>query len=44
MTQNEIEKRFAQINARTPEHLTAEEAAHLAETERIGRRLHHFTR
>ena len=35
MTQNEIEKRFAQINARTPEHLTAEEAAHLAEAERI---------
>lgn len=35
MTQNEIEKRFAQINARAPEHLTAEEAAHLAEAERI---------
>lgn len=30
-----IEKRFAQINARAPEHLTAEEAAHLAEAERI---------
>lgn len=33
MTQNDIEKRFAQINACEPEQLTTEEAAHLAEAE-----------
>ena len=36
MNQSEIEKRFAQINARAPEHLIPEEAAHLAEAERSG--------
>lgn len=35
MNQSEIEKRFAEINSRAPEHLTPEEAAHLAEAERI---------
>lgn len=35
MNQAEIEKRFAQINAREPEQLTPEEAAQLAEAERM---------
>lgn len=35
MNQSEIEKRFAQINAREPEHLTPDEAAQLAEAERM---------
>jgi predicted DNA binding CopG/RHH family protein len=33
MTQREMEKRFAQINARRPETLTADEAASLAAAE-----------
>lgn len=33
LTAAELEKRFAEINAREPEKLTAEEAAHLAEAE-----------
>lgn len=35
MNQSEIEKRFAQINAREPEQLTPDEAAQLAEAERM---------
>lgn len=35
MNQAEIEKRFAQINAREPEKLTPEETAQLAEAERM---------
>lgn len=35
LTAAEIEKRFAEINAREPEELTAEEAASLAEAEEM---------
>lgn len=35
LTAAEIEKRFAEINSRTPEELTAEEAASLAAAEAI---------
>lgn len=35
LTAEEIERRFAEINARTPEYLTEEEAASLAKAEAI---------
>ena len=35
LTEEEIERRFAEINAKTPEYLTEEEAASLAKAEAI---------